>query len=209
MAADGNYVNESDIDNWTDELTEDDKLGIVEGAERKVEELTKDVFYPKAFVKYFDGKGKDRMFLNFTATVLTVTEILVFGVELDSSWWTFDEQSVYLDPEAASAGLPELHLRMKETRALFPKGNNNIKITGTIGHLTCPAPIKRAIIMLCRAENDSSLYSQYNSGFESERLGDYSYKKQTTKTEVVVSGVTEVDDLLKRYVRNRPMMGAV
>ena len=208
MAIEGNYVDESDIDSWGDEVSDEEKQAIIDRAEQKIERLTKDFFYAKTFAKYFSGNGKDRLFLGFTADIISVTEILVAGTELDTSWWTFDENSVYLDPEAVSGGigdLAELHLRLKTEKVLFPRGMNNIKVTGTYGWSTCPAAIKLATVMLCKAEMDDSLYTRYGD-FKSERLGDYSYTRGDDKR-TVSSGILEVDNQLKEYTRRKPIMG--
>lgn len=204
-----NYIVENDIDNWGDETSVTQKTEAIERAEKKIERLTKDVFYVEAFAEYFSGNGNDRLFLGFVPDLLTATEVLIAGTALDTSWWTFDKGTIYLDPEAVSGGagdLAELHLRLKRKKVLFPKGINNIKVTGTRGWTTVPAAIKRAAVLLVKAENDSSLYTHQNPTLKSEKLGDYSYT-MNDKQSTASSGILEVDEQLKEYIRKKPIMG--
>ncbi len=203
-------------DELTDELagatvtiTSGERQETIERIENLIEQITKDRFYAKAFVIYKNGNDNDQLFLGLIPDILTVTEILISGVELTSSWWTYNANSVYLDPEAVTVEAgdrAELHLRLKYKRKLFPKGIGNIKITGTMGWSSCPLQIKKAAVMLCQAENDITLYPGYGS-FKSEKLGDYSYTRgEQTK---VLSGIDRIDKLLYNFIRRKPMMGAV
>ena len=143
--------------------------------------------------------------------MLTVTEVKISGVVLTTSWYTNDADSIYLDPEAVTTeegDMAELHLRLKYKRKLFPSGMGNIKITGTYGWVAVPARIKQAAILLCRAENDPSLYPNYDSRLKSEKLGDYSYML-SDKSNIGASGIDVVDDLLREYIRRKPVLGAV
>lgn len=137
-----------------------------------------------------------------------VVEIRISGIKLTSSWWTFDIDSVYLDPEAVTGGaedLPELMLRMGYKTRLFPKGMGNIKITGTYGWAACPVAIKRAAIILCRYENDETLYTKYDD-LVADKLGDMSQSRGQKK---FLTGLMEADRLIRNYIRHKPMMGAM
>ncbi len=128
------------------------------------------------------------------------------GIDLGISWYTSDIDSIYLNPEAASGDeLPELMLRLKYQRILFPKGMGNIKITGTCGWISCPVAIKRVAIILCRYENDETLYTKYDD-LVSDKLGDASYGRGQKK---FLTGVQEADRLIRNYIRKKPMMGVV
>ena len=219
-AADGTVVDLADVGSGTHTLdigsgsSTADRQAIINQIEAWIEEITKDFFYAKAFVKYLDGNGKDRLFLGFVPDVLSVTEVLIAGIELTSTWYTSDANSVYLDPEAVTTeegDMAELHLRMKYERTLFPRGMGNIKVTGTYGVASCPVAIKRIAIILCRANNDSTLYPASSGAFKSERLGDYSYTKMSPSEAGTTSwtGIDEVDKVLKHYIRKKPMLGAV
>ena len=201
MAASGNYIVESDVDNWVSATGRQD---VIDRAEQLIEKITKDYFYAKDFVIYRNGNNKDKLFLGLVPHILSVTEILLFGVELNSSWYTFDINSVYLDPEAATGDeLPELLLRMKYKTNLFPKGMGNVKITGTYGWTDCPVAIKQAAIILCRYENDETLYTKYDD-LETDKLGDQTQVRGKKK---FLTGVMEADRLIRQYIRKRPMMG--
>lgn len=292
-AAAGTAVNLTDVGTGTHTVdvgegsSTVDRQEVIDRAEQKIENITRDFFYPIAFDENFNGNGKDRLFLGFIPDILidilqlhltdlamvkdsttltsitggftaamvgeliyisagtnfivgwytiaghtdtnTVTlnktaatagagaagigtmggvvEIKVAGVVLETSWWTFDKNSVFLDPEAAAGagGLAELHLRLKYETILFPRGMANIKIIGICGWSSCPVAIKKAAIILCRSENDPTLYSQHEN-FQSEKIGDYSY---TLGNKKFLTGISQADILLKEYIRNKPIMGAV
>lgn len=192
--------------------SETDRQEVINRAEQLIERITKDYFYPKAFVVYRDGNNKDRLFVGLVPDMLSVSEIKISGVELTSSWWTYDVDSIYLNPEAEtlSAGdMAELHLRLKYERRLFPQGMGNIKITGTYGWSSCPAAIKRAAIILCQYENDNTLYSAYSGSLKSEKLGDYSYTLSDKVSPRESTGVSEADNLIRNYIRKKPMLSAV
>jgi len=133
-----------------------------------------------------------------------IVEVKLSGIELGASWYTFDIDSIYLNPEAATGDeLPELLLRMRYKTKLFPKGQGNIKITGTYGWVACPVAIKQVAIILCRFENDETLYTKYDD-LVSDRLGDMSQSRGQKK---FLTGLMEADRLIRNYIRKRPMMG--
>lgn len=135
-----------------------------------------------------------------------IVEVAISGIKLTESWWTFNINSVYLDPEAVTGGaedLPELLLRMGYETKLFPKGMGNIKVTGTYGWSACPVAIKRATIILCRYENDETLYTKYDD-LISDKLGDASYGRGQKK---FLTGIQEADRLIRNYIRKKLMLG--
>jgi len=214
LAAAGTAIDLTDVGSGTHTLdigsgsSEAERQEIIDRAEQLVESITHDYFYAKDFVVYRNGNGKDKLFLGFIPNILSVTEILLSGIELSSSWWTFNTNSVYLDPEAVTGDeLPELLLRLKYKTRLFPKGMGNIKVTGTYGWTSCPVAIKRAVIMLCRYENDETLYTVHSGDIKSEKLGDYSYTLFDNVSVAGFTGIDAVDKLLKNYIRKKPIMG--
>jgi len=191
--------------------TEYDRQQIINRVEDLINKITGDYFVSTAFVIYRNGNDNDFLDLGLVPDILTATEIKISGVELTSTWWTYNTQAVYLDPEAVTSeesDMAELHLRLKYKRRLFPSGNGNIKITGTYGWSSIPPRVKQAAIILCKADNDPALYPDFDSHLKSEKLGDYSYTlaEGTTKYS---TGIDKVDDLLREYVRKKPMLGAV
>ena len=133
-----------------------------------------------------------------------IVEVKLSGVELGASWYTYDIDSIYLDPEAVSGSeLPELMLRLKYKTRLFPRGQGNIKITGTYGWSACPVAIKQTAIILCRYENDETLYTKYDD-LVLDRLGDMSQSRGQKR---FLTGVMEADRLVRNYIRKKPMLG--
>jgi hypothetical protein len=91
----------------------------------------------------------------------------------------------------------------------FPYGARNIEVWGTMGHRSCPLNIKKSCIILCKAENDETLYSRQGYGMKSERLGDYAYIRDSSqKSNKTLTGIAEADQKLKSYIRRKPKLGA-
>jgi len=204
LTDDGSGTHTLDIGSGSSET---DRQAIIDRAEQFVENLTKDYFYSKTFSIYRDGNGQDQLTLNLQPYILTVTEILLHGIAINTSWWTYNVNSVYLDPESATGGIddPELLLRLKGKRGLFSKGINNIKVTGTYGYTACPSAIKRATIILCRYENDETLYTAYDD-VVSDKLDDAAYSRGTKK---FLTGIHEADKFIRNYIRKKPMLGVI
>jgi len=216
LAAAGTAIDLTDVGSGTHTLdigsgsSTAERQEVIDRAELLIENITKDYFYAKAFTDLtLNGNGKDKLFLGLIPDILSVSEIKLSGVVLGSTWYTFNKNSVYLDPEAVTGDeLPELLLRMKHARGLFPKGMGNVKVTGTYGWSACPVAIKRAAILLCSYENDNTLYEAHSSGdLKSEKIGDYSYTIADGMSGKSTVGIDEIDKLLKNYIRKKPMMG--
>lgn len=95
------------------------------------------------------------------------------------------------------------------TNDIFAKGKRNIEVWGSYGKRICPKQIKQAAIILARYENDDTLYSSYGVGMKSEKLGDYTYSRfsDLQKNENKLTGISEADKLLSRYINRRPKLG--
>lgn len=197
----GNYITTlDDIDNWPADIELDAQLEVIQRAEDLIEQLTSDYFYTKAFSLYFDGNDRERLDLGLLPDILSVTQILITEEILDTDLWRYDKDSVYSNPGyyVENPDIPAV---------LFPKGLRNIQITGTYGWSSCPLAIKKAAVILCRVENDSTLYTQYHD-FMSEKLGDASISLGTKMFgRSFLSGITEVDNLIRHCIRKKPMMG--
>jgi hypothetical protein len=200
MAAAGNYVSETDIDNWPAGATEAEKQAVIDQVEELVEEVTEDLFYSASFDIHVDGNGKDRLCPGLKPDILSVTKIEISGVELPSSYYTHDKDFVYRDPGGAVSS-PKLLLQYRG--GLFPEGTGNIHVTGTYGHNTCHKNVKKACIILCRDENDPTLYTHRIQG--QEEIGGESYKTDVEP----LTGVEEADRLLDRFVNRKPMLSVV
>lgn len=95
MSADGNYISDSDIDNWPSGSTDATKLVVIQLVEDIIEQLTKDYFYPKTFSKVMDGNGKTRIWLHFNPKILSVSEIKLSEVVLTDTFYSFDDDSIF------------------------------------------------------------------------------------------------------------------
>ena len=276
MAA-GRYIAEADIDNFSISLTEAQKQAIIDRIEERVEKITGDFFYPKLFDIYLDGNGKDRLFLDLTPSVLSITSVKFGGTTINSDYWAYNEGFIFLDPEGITGG-GEVELRwlLSQTAGagLFPRGISNVRIAETYGwperldidnvsgtfearetitggasaataivvqveplyliirarsgtlvnneEITGgtsaatadvnnasgavndpPENIKQACIILCRRDNNDTLYTAFILG--SENFGFYRYSQEGPR----LTGIREADDLLFPFVRHKVRMAIV
>lgn len=201
----GNYINPADIDNFPSGTTEAEKAAIIEKMEKLVEKIADTIFYPSAFDLEQNGNNKNRLFLHLKAPILSVTGVWVCGQLMDPMWYAFDEYSVYYDCESSGAGPldPESKYLLNEIEGygLFPRGYNNIRVTGTYGEAV-PEWVKQVIIILVKDHNDPTLYTHY---MKSEKIGDYSYTKADEL--VYYTGIKEADDWLNIYIDRDPDLG--
>lgn len=207
MGYTGNYIADTDIDNWPSGTTDAEKEALIKHVEQLVEKTLGRPFYSKAFDLEMNGNAKNRIFPPLHADILTITEILLSGVTLDASWYDYDENSIYVDlsVSGAGAGDPELVYNMTRDHGsgLFPRGYNNVRIKGTYGEAAVPQPIKELCKILVRYENDPSLYTTIVKG--SEKIGDYSYSigAGVYKDLTVYTGIFEADKIIAQYIRQK------
>jgi len=98
MAAVGCFLVEADISNWPAGYTEAQKQAVIDKVEQIIDVVTGTHWCSTAFDLKLNGNNKNRLFVPLHTDILTVTSILIDCVELDSSWWTYDKNSVMLDP---------------------------------------------------------------------------------------------------------------
>ena len=196
----GNYISESDVLNWPEDISDTDKQTTIDMVEQLIELITHDYFYAADFDVTVDGNGKDRLYLGLIPDILSITSITVAETVLATSSYTFDKNFVMID----SGVTFDIELDIiRGDGGMFPRGYNNINVVGTYGWTACPEAIKRAAIILARHENNPDEYTTYMSG--GERIGPYSYQT----TERPLTGVLEADRLLKLYIRKKPRVGVV
>lgn len=191
---------EQDVSNWTSGWVALQKRQLIQEQEALLEKITRDYFYSKAFVRELSGNDKDRLFLGLTPDILTVTAITLYGVTLDSSFWAYDKNSIFINLETAAVSQAELSHLLKQTQVhkLFPRGINNIRVTGTYGSSSCPREIRRAISMMIEDFNNPAMYDHWITG--SQSVGrDYSYKNPKK----VYTGIVKVDRILARYIKKK------
>ena len=181
-------------------------------------------YYQNDFLGIYDGSATEdyywgaRIVSNTTTSsgvaIFTIAEVLPITVSSGDTIslinnWDYDSNCIYRNKPFTSHE-PGTLMEPYEffDYDVFPKGKNNIEIWGTMGHYSCPLDIKKACIILCRAENDETLYSHSGYGMKSEKLGDYSYTRfDLQKSSKVLTGISEVDQLLSRYIIKKPRLG--
>jgi len=210
----GCYLCAGHIDNWPSGITEEEQQEIIDKVEQIIDKVTDTKWCGEAFDIKLNGNNKNRLFLPLASDILTVTHVYISCIELDSSWYTWDVNSIYLDPCTSGAGSlsPELYYKLGEAMecGIFPRGYNNIWVKGTMGEgvfADLPEAIKQAAVILARWENDPTLYT-YTGLKKSEKIGDYSYTNLATTEADVLTGIAEADFYLRLYVKRKPVLMA-
>ena len=208
----GDYLCAGHIDNWPSGITAEEQQEIIDKVEQIIDKVTETKWGGSAFDIKLNGNDKNRLFLPLETDILTVTNVYIYCIELDSSWYTWDINSVYLDPcVSGSGGLsPELYYKLGEAvdRGIFPRGYNTIGVKGPMGErVAVPEAIKQAAVILAKWENDPTLYT-YTGLKKSEKIGDYSYTNLATTEADVLTGIAEADFYLRLYVKRKPVLMA-
>jgi len=201
MAYQGRYISDSDVDNWPSDADDDYKQAVITRVERLIENVCNDIFYENPFEIKISGNGKSWINLGLKYNVLLVNEVKVWGSVLSKDLYSYNSYALYLNQETDRA---DLAFTIIGDEVLFPRGRYNIEVAGTYGKLETPYGVMEAAKILARAENDSTLYTQY-SDFQQLKLGDYSFKRDKK----VLTGIVEADRWLRPYIRKKTKMGAV
>ncbi len=206
----GDYLCAGHIDNWPSGITAEEQQEIIDKVEQIIDKVTETKWGGSAFDIKLNGNGKNRLFLPLETDILTVTNVYIACIELDSSWYTWDVNSIYLDPCTSGTGSlsPELYYKLGEAmeRGIFPRGYNNIWVIGTMGEsVAVPEAIKQAAVILAKWENDPTLYT-YTGLKKSEKIGDYSYTNLATTEADVLTGIAEADFYLRLYVKRKAIL---
>lgn len=136
-AASGNYIDDSDVDNWASGATTAEKLEVIERMEAEIERVTRDLFYEAPFDVTKDGPGSDTMPLHLRGRILSVSAIYYLGVVMNASTYSFSANSLHQSSLGVNS---DDFLRYEESRRLrsgrgnfFPEGLGNLEIVGTMG----------------------------------------------------------------------------
>jgi len=206
MGYNGNYISDTDI-TWPSGISAAEKQEIIETAEAVLEHAL--AWRPRFshFDIRMDGNSKNRIILPLRERIIEVSDVYVNAQKLEPTWWTHDLCSVYLDAWSSNAALPsdpELDRLLSERDGgIFVRGYNNIRIVGTCGVSAVPAWARRAVRMIVDAMNDPTAYTIYHTG--GETIGRYSYNSPAGACK---TGIREVDELLKLFVRKKPILMA-
>ena len=209
----GDYICSGDIDNFPSGSDYDDWKAIIDKIEQLIDKTCHTHFGGEAFDIKINGNAKNRLFLPLKSDIITVTYVAVSCIEMPSTWYTWDKNSIFLDPCVSGAGYtfdPELifHLSAVYEQGIFPRGYDNIWIKGTYGSEgDVPEAIKQAAIILAKWENDPTLYTNI-SYKKSEKIGDYSYTNLAGEQSEILTGILEADQFLRLYIKRKPIIMA-
>ena len=94
----GCYLCAGHVDNWPSGITAEEQQEIIDKVEQIIDKVTATKWCTEAFDIKLNGNNKNRLFLPLATDILTVTHVYIDCIELDTSWYTWDINSIYLDP---------------------------------------------------------------------------------------------------------------
>jgi len=94
----GHYLCAGHIDNWPSGITAEEQQEIIDKVEQIIDKVTETKWGGEALDIKLNGNNKNRLFLPLANDIITVTHVYISCIELDSSWYTWDINSIYLDP---------------------------------------------------------------------------------------------------------------
>lgn len=203
----GYYISDSDITTWPSGTTEAEKQAAIERAEAIVEAALRVKYRPVAFDVRINGNDKNRLFVPLPAPILTVSEVSLNGYVFDSSDYTFDNNSVFINVGSGATDVETRYLLDNfDLNAMFPRGFNNVRIKGTYGSTAVPAWIVEVVKILVNDINDPTAYTHY---FASESIGGYSYSMAAELASAKgLTGIKEADDIIKLFRRKKGIVMA-
>jgi hypothetical protein len=202
----GHYICADDIENWPSGTEDDEKLATIEKMEALIEKVTKTHFYPKTFDIAINGNNKNRLFLPLSANILSVTAVYLYGILMDSSWYAWDHNSIFINPDAQTDVELAYRLHRVEAAALFPHGYNNVRVIGLYGEADVPSWVKQVAGILIEDHNDPHIYA--HAMLQSERIGNYAYSMGSAGLAEYPTGVVEADKWLRRFRRGKAIIMA-
>lgn len=207
----GCYLCASYIDNWPSGTDEAEQQLLINKVEQLIDKVTENKWCPTAFDMELNGNGKNRLFIPVPYDILSVSAWYIDCILMDLDWIAFDENSIYLNPCASGSYplSPELYYRIRESmeEGLFPRGYNNIRVVGTYGESSVPQPVIQAATMYAKWELDPTLYT-FMGLKKSERIGRYAYTNIAGDMLEILTGVMEVDLILKHYIKGKSIIMA-
>lgn len=172
-------------------------------AQETVESYTGHKFCPEETCIFFDGNGKQTLFLTETTSLPLTNVDSVTILE-----WGKEDVIVDLDEIHQ-----EQHTLLYRSGKCWPCGKRNIKVCGTFG-LDLPSGVKSAILVLAlEALQPGAAGIQHNS-VVSSKWHDFSIQYRIDKTFdsiVKTTGFKELDQVLQNYInpRSQFMFGVV
>lgn len=192
------------VTNWPQEWEAIQKRELIQEQEEKIELITKDYFYENSFVIERNGNGKNELDLGVTPDILSVSKIEIFNIEIDSTWYTHDKNSIYLDlAEIAGADLAELNYRLRWTgqTGIFSKGIRSIRVTGAYGKDECPREVRTLISIMIMDALDPTLYDHWIQGMQA--IGSDARYENPQK---IYTGIMIADQILRRRIKKKVIL---
>jgi len=204
----GNYISPSNVTSWPSGCDASCQVERIDFAETLVDKILGRPFYVKNFDIEINGNGKNRIALPLEADIISIDHVYICNVELTETWYSFDENSVYLNLcgsgvfQSGAGILVRLAGGAGNVEGIFPEGHNNCRFVGTYGE-TPPQPIKDAIVWLVDAINEGAFGA--GGSYKSEKIGRYAYTKGLTGywKDGVLTGIDKVDAVLRHYIKQK------
>jgi len=148
-------------------------------------------------IKKLDGSDKDTVFL--PTRLLTLKKVYLYYGAGQAEAYEYEPENFVFRPKYISwvdYGLQ--HARVLVPEGIFPKGNQNIGISGIWGYAECPSPIKYVQGRLIEKIIEDKSFAQK---FQKESIGDYSFelRRNLQANEEEITGDFELDRIIKQY----------
>ena len=210
------YCKIADVEKWHDSGESDSEI---ESAIREAMELIdrecNDHFEPDERIIYFDGTGhSDILFPEKIAlSCLEISEIVLVD-PADGSTETVDSSDYKVYAKRVTL-LYDVSLRASArwgTNApIWPRGEQNVKITAKWGWNKTPRNITKACAILsAQILEDEENGLTTSDDIKSAKLGDFSFTLGGgSDGESDLTGNSKVDRLISNYINNFPLLGVI
>lgn len=109
----------------------------------------------------FNGKGNHKLFVSHP--IISVTSVKIDDVDVTSDCIIREEVGI-----------------IEYWTSVFTKGHWNIEVQYTYGYSEVPSPVANACLRMVSRALQHSKAKKQSQGMETEKLGDYSYKADST-----------------------------
>jgi hypothetical protein len=141
-----------------------------------------------------NGNGLDYIIVK-NKPITTLTSVII--TEDGGSTTTISSGNLQYE---ANTGIITFDQDNSSSYGLFPKGYLNIRIAYAYGWATIPAPVQEACVQTMVQLYGPSMATT-NPQLDSERMGEYSWKRKAASSDINASGFTPmVENMLQPYI---------
>lgn len=198
----GNYYTLADAraDGLTEEEATDDQVNDeISLSEELLEKWTGREFYQRTLTLNLDGTGSEWLDLTRYAPIISIDTLVIDDASIDiDTYIKIYYEGSYLRITRVGASI---YSGNTAGYYIFSRGSQNVVVTGSFGHETIPAVIKRIIkLMVFRQFREEDKVGNY----ESEHIANYSYKLNNSRGSSggkgdIFTGDPEIDKMISSY----------